>query len=54
MFDLAAHSNIFRDKIDVHRKIANLCEETFRWDVRKSMKRNSTTLNSAAASFADF
>ena len=52
MFDLAAQLNHFQGQdLDVHRKIANLGEKTFRWEkgaVAHEVKFNYT-LNSAAA-----
>jgi hypothetical protein len=52
MFDLAAQLNHFQGQdLDVHRKIANLGEKTFRWE--QAGERHETkfnyTLNSAAA-----
>jgi hypothetical protein len=51
MFDLAARLNNFQEQdLDVHRKIANLGEKTFRWEkgaVAHEVKFNYT-LNSAA------
>jgi hypothetical protein len=52
MFDLAAQLNHFEGQdLDVHRKIANLGEKTFRWE--EAGERHETkfnyTLNSAAA-----
>jgi hypothetical protein len=52
MFELAAQLNHFQGQdLDVHRKIANLGEKTFRWE--QGTERHETkfnyTLNSAAA-----
>jgi hypothetical protein len=52
MFDLAAQLNHFQGQdLDVHRKIANLGEKTFRWEKGGSAHevKFNYTLNSAAA-----
>jgi hypothetical protein len=52
MFDLAAQLNHFQGQdLDVHRKIANLGEKTFRWEKGGSVHevKFNYTLNSAAA-----
>jgi hypothetical protein len=52
MFDLAAQLNYFQGQdLDVHRKIANLGEKTFRWEKGGSVHevKFNYTLNSAAA-----
>jgi hypothetical protein len=51
MFDLAAQLNHFqRQDLDVHRKIANLGEKTFRWESGAEVHETkfNYTLNSAA------
>jgi hypothetical protein len=51
MFDLAAQLNHFKGQdLDVHRKIANLGEKTFRWESRNEVHETkfNYTLNSAA------
>jgi len=52
MFDLAAQLKHFQGQdLDVHRKIANLGEKTFRWESGKEVHeaKFNYTLNSAAA-----
>jgi hypothetical protein len=52
MFELAAQLNHFQGQdLDVHRKIANLGEKTFRWEKGASVHevKFNYTLNSAAA-----
>jgi hypothetical protein len=52
MFDLAAQLNHFQGQdLDVHRKIANLGDKTFRWEKGASVHevKFNYTLNSAAA-----
>jgi hypothetical protein len=52
MFDLAAQLNHFQGQdLDVHRKIANLGEKTFRWEKGANVHevKFNYTLNSAAA-----
>src|ERR1017187_9004847 len=52
MFELAAQLNHFQGQdLDVHRKIANLGEKTFRWEKGASAHevKFNYTLNSAAA-----
>jgi hypothetical protein len=52
MFELAAQLNYFQGQdLDVHRKIANLGEKTFRWEKGGSVRevKFNYTLNSAAA-----
>jgi hypothetical protein len=52
MFDLAAQLNHFQGQdLDVHRKIANLGEKTFRWEAAGEHHETkfNYTLNSAAA-----
>jgi hypothetical protein len=52
MFDLAAQLNHFQGQdLDVHRKIANLGEKTFRWESGSEVHETkfNYTLNSAAA-----
>ena len=52
MFDLAAQLNHFQNQdLDVHRKIANLGEKTFRWEegMESHEAKFNYTLNSAAS-----
>jgi hypothetical protein len=52
MFDLAAQLNHFQNQdLDVHRKIANLGEKTFRWEegTESHEAKFNYTLNSAAS-----
>lgn len=52
MFELAAQLNHFEGQdLDVHRKIANLGEKTFKWEAGKEVHETkfNYTLNSAAA-----
>lgn len=52
MFDLAAQLNHFQNQdLDVHRKIANLGEKTFRWEegAESHEAKFNYTLNSAAS-----
>jgi hypothetical protein len=52
MFELAAQLNHFQEQdLDVHRKIANLGEKTFRWEKGANVHevKFNYTLNSAAA-----
>jgi len=52
MFDLAAQLKHFQGQdLDVHRKIANLGEKTFRWESgpKSTRQKFNYTLNSAAS-----
>jgi hypothetical protein len=57
MFDLAARLNHFQGQdLDVHRKIANLGEKTFRWESGSEVHETkfNYTLNSAAAQLLQY